>query len=64
MSAQQPYWIAGVVALLIVVLAGLADRRRLNRRDLDETGWVPWRGIQVAAFFALVAALILSMKIG
>jgi hypothetical protein len=64
MGTQQPYWIAGGIALFVALAAGLADRRRHNRRNLDETGWMPWRGIQMAAIFVLIADLILAFKIG
>ena len=64
MGAQQPYWIVGGVALLFALVAGVADSRRHNRRNLDATGWMPWRGIQVAAVFVLIADLVLAMKVG
>ena len=64
MGNQHWYWIAGGAALLIAVAAGLAERARHNRRNLDDTGWMPWRGIQVAAVFAAVAILILALKLG
>ncbi len=64
MSAQHWYWIAGAAALSVALAAGLADRARHNRRDLDRTGWVPWRGIQVTAVFAALAVLILAVKVG
>jgi len=49
---------------VVALVAGLADRRRSRRRSLDEVGWVPWRGIQVAAMFAVVGGLILGFKLG
>jgi hypothetical protein len=64
MSNQHWYWIAAGAALLVAIVAGIADHRR-NRRDrLDDIGWVPWRGLQVAAFFALLLDLILALKLG
>jgi hypothetical protein len=64
MSAQHWYWIGGGAALLLAIIAGLADRRRSNRAYLDDAGWVPWRGLQVVAVFALLADVILAMKLG
>lgn len=64
MSAQHWYWLAGGVALLVAVLAGVAEHRRHHRKRLDDIGWVPWRGIQVAAVFALLLILILALKLG
>ncbi len=64
MHAQHWYWIAGGAALLVAIAAGVADGRRQNRDRLDDIGWVPWRGIQVAAVFALLLVLILALKMG
>lgn len=64
MHAQQWYWIAGGAALLVAILSGVADHRRSRRERLDDIGWVPWRGLQVAAFFAMLAVLILALKLG
>lgn len=64
MTAQHWYWIAGGAALVVALVAGFADRARHNRRNLDQTGWIPWRGIQVAAIFGIIADLILAMKVG
>lgn len=62
--AQQWFWWAGGAALLLAVVASLADRRRQNRQRLDDIGWVPWRGVQVAAAFGLLAVVILALKVG
>lgn len=62
MGAQPGYWIAAGVAILIIVGAALAERRRARRRDLDAIGWAPWRGIQVAAMFALALIVILAAR--
>ena len=62
MTAQDWLWGADGAALALVVLAGVAESRRLHRRDLDDTGWVPWRGIQAAAFFAVLGLTILALK--
>jgi hypothetical protein len=63
MQAQHWTWIAGGCALLIAILAGVADHRRQRRDRLDDIGWVPWRGIQVAAVFCFLAAAILAVKL-
>lgn len=59
----QEWMLAGAgAALALIVLAGVADARRNRRRELDATGWVPWRGIQMAGFFAVVLFAILAWK--
>ena len=64
MTAQQWCWGAAALALVLAVVASLADRRRNRRSSLDAVGWVPWRGIQVAAMFAVLAFAILGFKLG
>ena len=62
MTIQAGLWTGTCAALALAVLAGVADWRRQRRRDLDATGWVPWRGIQVAAFFAAVAFAVFAVN--
>lgn len=64
MTAQQWSWGAAGVALVLAIVAGLADRKRQRRDSLDAVGWVPWRGLQVAAMFAVLALAILGFKLG
>ena len=60
---QASYWAGTAVALALVLLAGIADWRRLHRRrSIDNVGWVPWRGIQAAAFFMGLGFFILAIK--
>lgn len=54
-------WTADGVALAVAVFAGVADWRRARRANLDATGWVPWRGIQILAIFAAIAFAILAV---
>ena len=63
MTTQAWMWMADGAALAVAVLAGLAEWRRGARRDLDAAGWVPWRGIQVAACFALLVFTVLALKL-
>jgi hypothetical protein len=61
MTIQAGLWTGTGVALAAAVLAGVMDWRRNRRRDFDEVGWVPWRGIQVTGFFAALAFAIFAM---
>jgi len=64
MTAQHWSWGAAGVALVLAIVAALADRKRQRRDHLDAVGWVPWRGIQVAAMFAVLGLAILGFKLG
>lgn len=64
MQAQHWYWMAAAAALLLAIMSGIAEARRQRRDRLDDIGWVPWRGLQVAAVFVLLAAVILAFKLG
>jgi hypothetical protein len=61
-STQAALWSGAGVALAVAVVAALMDWRRHRRRDFDDVGWVPWRGIQVAAFFTVLACIVLAMR--
>ena len=64
MTRQALLWSAAGAALALAVIAGVAESRRQRRRSLDRPGWVPWRGLQVAAFFAAVVLAVLALRIG
>lgn len=53
-------WAGAGLALLLAVVAGLADRRRARRADPDRVGWVDWRALQ----FVGLAAFLIFASIG
>ena len=62
MTIQAWLWTAAGAALALAVAAGIADWRRAHRRRaLDAVGWVPWRGIQVAALFTAFLLALLAV---
>ena len=63
MTMQAGLWAGAGAALALALVAGVADWRRLRRRRaLDAVGWVPWRGLQVAAWFAAVLLAVLAFQ--
>ena len=60
MTTQIWLWLGAGAALVLALVAGIAESRRHRRRSLDRPGWVPWRGLQVAAFFATITLAILA----
>jgi hypothetical protein len=59
---QAGPWMIVAAALALVVLAGLADRRRARRRDLDRAGWVPWPLVMILAMIVAAVAAALALK--
>jgi hypothetical protein len=49
--------VGAAAAVLLAVAAGLGDRRRRLRQDLDRIGLVDWRTVQMVA---LLAAMIMA----
>ena len=49
-------------ALAVAGAAWAADRRRMQRRDADAVGWVPWRGVSFWAMMAAVLAFAAALK--
>lgn len=62
MTTQEWMWAGDFAALAVLLVAGVAEWRRTRRANLDDPGWIPWRGIQVAALFAAMAFTILAMR--
>lgn len=62
MSAQQWIWTADGAALGVVLIAGIADWRRINRSSIDGWGWMPWRGVQMAAIFVAAVLTVVAVR--
>ena len=62
MTAQVALWSGAGAAAATALVAGLADRRRMRRRDLDRPGLVPWPLIQLLAMLAAVVVAALALK--
>lgn len=54
---QQQLWTSVAVALLAAIVAGLGERQRKRRKDMDRIGLMPWPLVQV---LAILAALVLA----
>jgi hypothetical protein len=55
------FWTAAAAFAALALLAGWADHRRANRRDVDRPGWVPWQPMLVLAMLAAVVCLALGI---
>lgn len=51
----------GVGALATVVLAGVAERRRLGRANLDKVGFMPWPLLTILATLVMLFAFALAL---
>lgn len=47
--------------LLLAALAGVMERRRLKRVDIQRVGWVPWLGIFIGCMIIGGGLLALSL---
>lgn len=54
MTAQAGLWTGAGAAALVALAASIAEWRRVKRRNLDEVGWMPWQGLQVAGVMVAV----------
>lgn len=56
-SDATRYGLAGGALLLVSAFAMLGDRRRTNRKNVDDVGLLPWRDIAALSTFAGLALL-------
>ena len=61
MMAQDALWMAAAGAAALTLVAVIADRRRMRRRDLDRVGWAPWPLIQLVAMIGAMVAAALAL---
>ena len=62
MTTQGCLWSADGAALALLLVASVADHRRHRRRDLDAAGWMPWQGLQVLGFAAVLLITIIALR--
>ncbi len=51
-----------VGAIVVAIIASFAERRRNNRMDVDQVGFMPWTLILVLSVLAAVFAASLALK--
>lgn len=62
-SWQDHAWTAlSVISALVVLVSSFADRRRHNRSNIDNVGFMPWTGITVFSVLATVLSAALAIK--
>jgi len=62
MSTQHLIWTADGAALALALVAGVADYRRVRRSTIDGWGWMPWRGVQMTAFFVMAVLTVVAVR--
>ena len=56
------FWIGAGAALALAIFAGLGDRRRKRRANLDSIGLVDWPSVQVIALIATAILVSIAMN--
>jgi hypothetical protein len=60
---QDHLWmISSVIFASVVLVSSLADRRRHNRMNIEDVGFMPWTTITVFSVLATVLAAALAIK--
>jgi len=54
--------IAGGLAVIVAVIAAIAERRRNNRKDIEKVGFMPWPFIMLMALLFAAIAIGLALK--
>ena len=60
----HPTAIVALAGLAIAVIGTIAERRRANRRNINNVGFMPWRGIVLAGIFVALIAGAYAFKGG
>lgn len=60
----HPAAILALVGLVVAVIGTIAERRRANRRNINNVGFMPWRGIVLAGIFVMLIAGAYALKSG
>lgn len=60
---QDHLWMASsVIFASVVLVSSLADRRRHNRMNIEDVGFMPWTAITVFSVLAMVLSVALAIK--
>ncbi|WP_397604720.1 hypothetical protein [Sphingorhabdus sp.] len=60
---QEHIWtVSSVMSASVVLVSSLADRRRHNRANIDDVGFMPWTAITVFSVLATVLSAALAIK--
>lgn len=63
LSGKEMAEVAVALALVVALIAGIADWRHHRRDDLDRVAWFDWRTVQVFALIAGIVAVSLVMHL-
>jgi hypothetical protein len=60
---QDHLWASlSLMSALVVLVSSLADRRRHNRANIDDVGFMPWTAITVFSVLVAVLSVALAIK--
>ena len=52
----------GIAAVVLAIVAGIGERRRNARRDIDAVGFMPWSAITLFSVMVALIAFSLAIK--
>ena len=61
-SEAEMVGLYGLALIVLAILAGYMERRRLKRRSIDHVGWVPWFAISFVCMILGAGLIALSVK--
>lgn len=62
LTTQTLFWGICAASILMVFVAGWAERRQSRRKDLDRPGLISWPLMQILAIITTVVAAVLALK--
>ena len=62
MSPKTILFATAAASTALAVVAGVAEKRRSRRLDMDKVGWVPWTAVQISGVAIAVMCVAYALK--
>ena len=64
MTTQVMFLVLAAAGALLAIISAVRERKRRNRTNLDQVGWVPWDLLQIVGGIMTVVGIVLAFKVG